>query len=1462
MNWWSKFSFPLVIALFMMGFVFVPSVSAHNESSRIGFIENKNQFHPNVNFQAHFSHYTVFLEDNRFTFLFEHPEDLAARHDVMQLPLEERMQFFVRAHAYRVNFINSNEVTPVSDLPFSFNLNYFLGNDPNKWASGVRSYKKVRYNDLYDGIDLLAVVDNGNLKYDFIVKQGASADQIMLDFEGLDNMGINEEGDLVLTTSVGEMKELKPFAYQMENGRLVPVTCNYVLSGTEVTFDFPEGYNETIDLIIDPVVVASTLSGTPGGSSNYGHGATYDLAGNIYSHAIAFGTQYPTTPGVVQPTSGGGNVDIAISKYNPTGTDLIYATYLGGGGGDYPHSTVTNQFEELFVYGTTTSDNYPTTATSFDQSYNGVGGGGPFGGAAQDIIISKISADGTVMMGSTYVGGSGVDGLNSGNSLNYGDSYRGEIVVDMLGFPHVISQSTSDDFPVTAGAYQTTLQGGQDAVVFKMTQNLTDMMWCTFLGSTDDDTGYGIRVTDSGDAVVCGSTKDSGFPTTAGAFQENLANANGTLDAYVARISSDGSQLLRSTFVGTNETDQAFFIDLDNDEDVWIYGQTQGEWFVEGDGNYSTPNGSLYVTKFNPDLDEILVSSRIGPGTGWNGDAAPVAFLVDRCDRIYICGYSAATGFELTPDALYNTGSFVLCAWEEDMSELAFSTYYGGSHVDGGTSRFDKSGIVYQGVCNGGVFPTNPDAWATTQSVGWDIGVFKIDFELSGVNAAITTNDDINGCAPHEIQFNNYSIGDIYVWNFGDGSPESNEFEPVHTYTEPGSYTISLISYDSLSCNLADTAYLFIEIGSPEAFTPSFSYEVDCETSTVTFTNETGASFLDYEWDMGDGNIYTTENATHTFEDTGVYNVVLNATDNACDNNETATAEIEIFGALNAEIENEQVIACQEVEVQFQNLSNGQSYFWDFGDGTTSEEENPTHTFIGPGIFEVTLTAFHDQTCNPTDETSVIIAVGQEQTVDADFTVFQTDCEQFIVETNNNSQGDFLSFEWDMGDGTTYNTESVTHQYDDLGNYTVTLSIEDTLCFYTNTAEVNITVSDQAVAVADLSNASGCPPLDVTFQNMSIGQDYLWDFGDGNTSDEFEPEYTFDTPGEYEVMLVVYGSPECPGQDTAYATVSVTDNTVEALFAAIQTGYCQENLVTLENLSEGEGLQLSWNLNGQEINNQQEFIHAFPGAGTYTVSLTATEPNCLNSDTYSQDVIVTPGFDIDLGPDRDICYYENAILLNTLLEEEQGLSINWSTGDSDVPFIVVSQPGTYSVEVTDGTCIDESEVEIGQGVMWEGSYNLEICEGLSHLISIPAYAQSYEWQTGQTSKTISITRAGNYGFSFIDFGGCIQSDTVYVTAILPEASMFIPNTFTPNGDGINELFKVVSEEVEEFEIRIYNRWGQLVYMSENPDEGWNGSLMNSGEYYLSDGVYPYIINFKSTCKAEREELRGHVTILR
>ena len=221
-----------------------------------------------------------------------------------------------------------------------------------------------------------------------------------------------------------------------------------------MSFDFPDSYNNEYELIIDPILITATLSGSMA-SDTWGHSATYDTEGNIYTGARCFSAGYPTSVGAYQLNFGGGTTDIAISKLDSSGSSLIWATYLGGSGNDYPHSLIVNSQNELCVYGSTTSSDYPTLSNSFDSSFNG----------GSDIIISHLDSLGASLLGSSYFGGSSNDGLNSIVN-NYGDDFRGEIMVDIYDNIFIASFSSSSDFPTTSGVFQQTLSGNQDGVVF------------------------------------------------------------------------------------------------------------------------------------------------------------------------------------------------------------------------------------------------------------------------------------------------------------------------------------------------------------------------------------------------------------------------------------------------------------------------------------------------------------------------------------------------------------------------------------------------------------------------------------------------------------------------------------------------------------------------------------------------------------------------------------------------------------------------------------------------------------------------------------------------------------------------------------------------------------------------------------------------------------------------------------
>lgn len=888
---------------------------------RVEYVRNSGQWPTPVLYKASVPGAVAFLEQNGVTWVKYEESIYAWMHDSHQLSPAEQATKTWNGHAWRMSFVGG-QATPVvfpGKMAKAYH-NYFLGNDPTKWAGRVPLYGEVRYEGVWPGVDILFHGDEGLMKYDIELAASADPAVLALAFEGLDGLSIDAAGNLVLRTSVGEVKELAPVAFYGDGAR-EPLACRFTLVNGRVGFEFPNGKQSGRALVIDPVLIASTLSGATG-ASNYGHCATYDDAGNIYTGARNFGPSYPATVGAFQTTMGGGGTDISISKYNPDGSDLIYATYLGGNSGENPHSMVVSTEGELCVLGSTTSTNFPVSAGAFDNSL-----------ADSDITLTRFSADGSSLIGSTFVGGSGSDGLNNMWG-NYGETYRGEIYLDPAGNMLVASFSSSTDFPTTAGAFQSTLGGMQDGVVFSMPPACNTLLWSTYLGGSQDDNALGLRIGVTGDIVVTGQTDSGNFPTTAGAYQTTL---QGDRDGYVVRLAPGATGMLRGTFFGTADADRPYFVDLDLDDEVWIYGQTDGTITIQPAGTYGQAGGPIFIAELSQDLSAAPIQTTINATGGWGGGTAPVAFLVDVCDNIYISGYNSSSGLPTTANALYTTGSFYLAAFEPDMANILFGTYYGGSHVDGGTSRFDKNGIVYQGVCSGGGFPTTTWAHATTQSIGWDIGVFKIDFGVAGVNAAGASAIN-TGCAPIEVDFSNASSGDTWLWDFGDGSPEVEAFEPSHTYTEPGDYLVRLIAMDSLACNLADTVYFPITIGAqqPVAAVLTWSQEVDCTQMIITAENQSTGDPLDHIWDMGDGTTYEADEITHVYSTPGTYDVMLVAFDpTGCSQSDTVIVPITVE-PITFEFDIPDQVKCEGVPITLDASSVPGAHIWSTGETSPS----------------------------------------------------------------------------------------------------------------------------------------------------------------------------------------------------------------------------------------------------------------------------------------------------------------------------------------------------------------------------------------------------------------------------------------------------------------------------------------------------------------------------------------------
>lgn len=839
----------ILVFLFCNYFCFAHTKNNHGER-HYKFIENKGQWALSVSHQAKINGGVLFLEKDRFTFHLQDNSVINRAHWGEKIPANEN---YVRGHAYQLIFENSNTKKIIHTGKSSEYYNYFIGNVKEKWASTCYAYSEVVYDNIYAGINLKITTENENLKYTYYLKPQANAALIKQKYEGTEGLEL-KNGNLIIKTSVNQITEQKPVAWQIIKGKKVFVACDFKLINNEVTYNFPNGYNTQHELVIDPVLIFGSYTGST--ADNFGMTATYDNQGHLYTGGITFNIGYPTTLGAYQTFayangSTYGVTDVTISKFSPTGNSLIYSTYIGGGNGiggtETVHSLIVNDNNELYFFGVTSSPDYPTTVNAYDQTFNGgsfIGfvNNGTYFNNGTDLYVSRFDATGTNLLSSTFIGGSANDGVNhnlnflsGGNwtsnadslQFNYGDQFRGEIMLDNLGNVYIASTTRSADFP-TVNALQNSFGGMQDAIAFKMDANLSNLIWSTYIGGNNKDAAYSIKVDDNYNAYVGGGTISADFPTTPGSL--NTSFQGGKADGFICKIAANGNILLNSSFIGTSVYDQVFFVELDRFGDVYVLGQTMGNsGYPVINVNYSNNNGSQFITKLNNNLTAIIYSTRFGNGNV-QPNISPSAFLVDVCGNVYVSGWGAnilqstpLNNMPVTANAFQpNSGdgfNFYLIVFERNIQSLLYATYFGGNqsreHVDGGTSRFDKNGIVYQSVCAGcgghSDFPTTPGAWSNTNnSTNCNNGVFKFDFEISP--QADFTTDLLAGCAPLTIQFTNTgTAGNYFMWDFGNGDTTTQIVNPVYTFTDTGTYVVYLIVEDTI-CGLLDTAQKIITV--------------------------------------------------------------------------------------------------------------------------------------------------------------------------------------------------------------------------------------------------------------------------------------------------------------------------------------------------------------------------------------------------------------------------------------------------------------------------------------------------------------------------------------------------------------------------------------------------------------------------------------------------------------------------
>jgi hypothetical protein len=678
----------------------------------------------------------------------------------------------------------SPKVTGIEEMESK--SNYFIGNDPEKWRTNVANYEKVKYEEVYSGIDLVYYGNQRQLEYDFIVKPGADYREIALRFDGADKVEIDRNGELVLQIGGEQVRQHRPVIYQEENGERLVVAGNYTFkSSREVGFEVG-AYDESRPLVIDPVLLYSTYLGGSN-SSEIANDIAIDAAGNAYVTGQTTSADFPITPGAFDTTFNGGTFDAFVTKLNPSGSALVYSTYLGGSGGgistgpfDQGFGIAVDAGGNVYITGVTNSTDFPTTPGAFDTTFNG----------QADAFITKLNPSGSALEYSTYLGGSGLAHGDQGNS----------IAVDAAGNAYVIGTTSSADFPTTPGAFDTTLIG-DDAFVTKLNPSGSELVYSTYLGSDNPDEGRDITIDAAGNAYVTGFAGSDNFPITPGAFDTTFSGG----DAFVTKLNPSGSELIYSTYLGGSNGTSGNGIAVDAAGNAYVTGSTISTDFPTTPGAFDTTHGGsadAFVTKLNPSGSELVYSTYLGGNDLDQG----FGIVVDAAGNAYVTGRTLSADFPTTPGAFDTTHGGSTDAFVTKLnpsgSELVYSTYLGGNTTDDANSiAVDAAGDAYvTGITGSADFPTTPGAFDTTFN-GGDAFISKIN-EPNSPPTALADGPYL-GIAGTPITLDASASNDpddddlTYKWDFGDGTTLTTTDAIIqHTYANGGVFNITLVAND------------------------------------------------------------------------------------------------------------------------------------------------------------------------------------------------------------------------------------------------------------------------------------------------------------------------------------------------------------------------------------------------------------------------------------------------------------------------------------------------------------------------------------------------------------------------------------------------------------------------------------------------------------------------------------------
>ncbi len=853
------------------------AISKEIDKTKIPWIKNKGQKHSDVAFYAKTFGGTVFLT---------HKGEIVYNMSVDSLS----------SYVFRETFETNKKTLQVSaELPSQTIVNSFIGDDPNKWQNNITTYQTVNLGQIWEGIKVKLNAYGNNIEKLFYVGPGISPEKIQLKLKGAKKIKIAKNGELIIKTTQGNIKFTTPVAYQIIENKKHYVEVAYTKNNK--TYGFEVGnYNPDYELVIDPLI-ASTFVGGTGRDDSWC--VVLDDSGNIFVTGETHSTFYPTTAGAYN-TSVNGAYDVFISKFSPDLQTLLISTFVGGSNSDYSRYLAFDSNSNIYITGNTWSNDFPMAGTPYDNSLSG----------NYDVFVAKFNSDLSSLLASTYIGGTNVekaysiaiDGTDSifitgfvygigypTTSGAYNETFNGNIDVfvsklnsdlsilsastliggsesdisyslrlDSSGNVYITGETYSSYYPSTAGAYDPSHNGSYDAFVSKFTSDLSTLSASTFIGGTDTDYGYSIKLDDFNNVYVTGHTKSDDFPTSASAY-DNIHN--GSRDVFVSKFNSDLSTLSASTFIGGSGYEECYSIDLDTSGNVFITGYTGSTDFPTSttayDNSHNGDISDIFISKFNSDLSSLFASTFLGGA----GEDVGTEIVVDVSGNVFVTGYTTSSNYPVSSGAYDDS-----YAGDDDVFISKLDNYLGSLPII--TSQPEN-----QTICEGN--STNFSITVTgVESYQWQVN------ESSG--------------------FINITNGSVYSGATTDTLTITNATADIDGYQYQcivSSVTDSIIS---------DTATLFVD-QSVLITTQPISQSLNINEDAV-FTVIAEGDIINYQWYKDDSvlnnNTHINGAITHqltinkiTNDDAGDYTCEITGTD-ACGNITSNIATLSVISSI------------------------------------------------------------------------------------------------------------------------------------------------------------------------------------------------------------------------------------------------------------------------------------------------------------------------------------------------------------------------------------------------------------------------------------------------------------------------------------------------------------------------------------------------------------------------------------